>query len=129
MAKVMIWDDALDSYFRLMGWSNPIARALAAAATFHQKARAWWNAHTHRHPGLVITYQQLVEWVKRELVPRADPGTSCVVWADLNFKGDVDVFLKELDDLMTYHPLKHDSSAANGCATVWVCICVQSDWC
>ena len=65
VAKVMIWDDALDSYFRLIGWSNPIARALAAAATFHQKARAWWNAHTHRHPGIVITYQQLVEWVKR----------------------------------------------------------------
>ena len=109
VAAVVKWDDALQFHFQITGWTNPIACAVAATSTFHGKARSWWRAHFGRRPQLVIGYAQLVEWVKRELVPRADPGTSCVVWADLQFKGDVDNFLKELDQLMTFHPLKHDS--------------------
>ena len=109
VAAVVKWDDALQFHFQITGWTNPIACAVAATATFQGKARSWWRAHYGRRPQLVIGYAQLVEWVKRELVPRADPGTSCVVWADLQFKGDVDGFLKELDQLMTFHPLKHDS--------------------
>ena len=109
VAAVVKWDDALQFHFQITGWANPIACAVAATATFQGKARSWWRAHFGRHPQLVIGYPQLVEWVKRELVPRADLGTSCVVWADLQFKGDVDGFLKELDQLMTFHPLKHDS--------------------
>ena len=130
VAAVMTWDDTLRFRFQFTRVHNPIAQFMAATATFDGKAARWWRAHCHRRPDLLLTYDQLVEWVKRELVPRADPGTSCMAWADLKFKGDLEPFLRELDHLMNFYPLKHDSMiqmAARPFGSVFVSQMVTAD--
>ena len=59
VAAVVNWDNALRDHFTLMGWTTPVACAVAATSTFMKKAKAWWRAHTVRYPDLYITYSSV----------------------------------------------------------------------
>ena len=40
-------------------------------------------------------------------MPLADPGAATLSWRQLRFLGDIDDYLKQLDQLTTYFPLPH----------------------
>jgi len=58
-------------------------------------------------PELVVSYEQLLEWIRTELVPMADPGAATLSWRQLRFLGEVEDYLKQLDQLTTHFPLPH----------------------
>ena len=91
---------------------NPIFQARLAVQTFRGQALFWWRAHSALLPELVVTYEQLLEWVRAELVPMADPGTAVLSWRQLRYMGDVDDYLHQLDQLSTHFPLPHETLLA-----------------
>ena len=58
---------------------------------------------------MLLTYAQLHEWVRKELVPKADPATACQEWADLTYRGDAEAFLQKVEQLMMYYPIKRNA--------------------
>ena len=88
---------------------NPIFQARLATQTFRSQALFWWRAHSSLLPELVVTYEQLLEWVRAELVPMANPGTVVLSWRQLRFMGDVEDYLRQLDQLSTYFLLPHET--------------------
>ena len=109
VSALFTWNNAMQTRFEDMEILNPIAQARLAISTFTQRAQAWWRAHRIRVPNLIVSYDQLLEWIKRELVPRSDSRTTVTAWMDLAFTGDVNKYLKDLDHLMMYHPLSRTS--------------------
>ena len=58
-------------------------------------------------PTLAVTYNQLVEWIKQELVPKSDPASAAAAWRQLKYTGDADNYVLQLSKLMKRFPLKH----------------------
>ena len=56
---------------------------------------------------MVVSYEQLLEWIRTESVPLAYPGAATLSWRQLRFLGDVDDYLKQLDQLTTHFPSSH----------------------
>ena len=82
-----------------------IIRSRLAAQSFVGQALNWWRAHSYLVPELVISYEQLLEWIRTELVPLADPASATVAWRQLRFFGDVEDYLKQLDQLTVHFPI------------------------
>ena len=82
-----------------------MVRAKIAATSFNGNAAAWWNAHARRQPRLLVTYDQLLEWLKCELVPAAGVAASHLAWHDLTYEGDIEKYLQKLTSLLIQHPL------------------------
>ena len=57
-------------------------------------------------------YEQLLEWLRAELVPMADPGTAVLSWRQLRFLGDIEDYLRQLDQLSIYFLLPHETLLA-----------------
>ena len=74
--EITNWDNMMGTFFADHDILNPIFQARLAAQTFRGQALFWWRAHSALLPELVVTYEQLLEWVRAELVPMADPGTA-----------------------------------------------------
>ena len=87
--------------------TNSILQSKLAAQTFRGLASNWWRAHQQLVPEMVVSYEQLLEWIRTELVPLADPGAATLSWRQLRFLGDVEDYLKQLDQLTTHFPLPH----------------------
>ena len=92
-------------YFVVIPVDNPITQARLAVSTFKDIAQSWWRAHVTRLPRLLITYDQLIEWIKCELVPKADPAASSLAWRKLKFTGSVSDYMTQLDKLTKHFPL------------------------
>ena len=105
VAKFRAWDHLTYRYFSSWQVYNPIAQAKLASNSFEGNAFSWWNAHTRRQPFLLVTYYQLLEWIRKELVPTAEAGASQLAWYDLQYNGDVEKYLKQLTDLLLHHPV------------------------
>ena len=105
VAKFRAWDDLTYRYFSSWQVYNPIAQAKLASNSFEGNALSWWNAHTRRQPFLLVTYYQLLEWIRKELVPTAEAGALQLAWYDLQYDGDVEKYLKQLTDLLLHYPV------------------------
>ena len=57
------------------------------------------------YPRLVITFDQLVEWVKKELTPGASPAKAAHAWAQLSYRGDTSDYVKQLEKLILAFPV------------------------
>ena len=110
--EITNWDHMMGTFFADHVITNPIFQARLAAQTFRGQALFWWRAHSAVLPELVVTFEQLLEWVRAELVPMADPGTAVLSWRQLRFIGDVDDYLQQLDQLSTHFPLPHETLLA-----------------
>ena len=53
----------------------------------------------------MVSYEQLLEWIRTELVPLADPSSSALAWRQLRFLEEVEDYLKQLDQLTTHFPI------------------------
>ena len=97
IAVVMRWTTAMKSRFLVLSTMNPIMHAEMAASTLTLRARSWWLAHRTRTPKLLITFDQLVEWIKRELVPQSAQTDAVNAWSDLTYVGDVKKYIEDLE--------------------------------
>ena len=46
-------------------------QARLAVVTFKDNAESWWIAHLQERPGVVLSFPQLLELMKVELIPGA----------------------------------------------------------
>ena len=95
----------MNMYFLDNDITNVIVQARLASHTFAGQALNWWYAHQQLVPELVVSYEQLLEWIRTELVPLADPSSSALAWRQLRFLKEVEDYLKQLDQLTTYFPI------------------------
>ena len=65
-----------------------------------------------RSPGLLLTYEQLLEWIRHELVPDSNPALAYMEWNTLKFRGNVDEYMKQIERLMEYFPIQRDTMIA-----------------
>ena len=99
------WVNSLMGYFETMGLENTAVQAQLAVLTFQETAAAWWRAHRHHTPRFVFSFPQIVEWVRTELVPEAEPSRSVLAWQRLKFEGNVNGFLSSVRNLFVTNPL------------------------
>ena len=103
--RFLTWSEHLKAYFRREGITNSVTQARLAERTFRGKVARWWNAHNDRHPGRLLSFARLLELLRTEMVPAADPSAACLQWSNLQYEGKPDAFLKELDRLTDTYPL------------------------
>ena len=53
----------------------------------------------------MLSIDQLLEWIRVELVPQADPDMAALAWSDLKYEGNLDVFFAKMQTLSMYNPL------------------------
>ena len=109
ITAVFKWSTAMKARFLSQRIDNPVAKAELASATFTGKARAWWLAHRVRAPKLLVTFDQLLEWIKRELVPHSSTSDAVNAWAELSYSGDAKKYITDLETLINHFPLKRES--------------------
>ena len=109
IAAVFRWSTAMRSRFLNPRVTNNIARAELASATLTHRARAWWLAHRTRAPQLLVTFEQLLEWIKRELVPHSSTTDAVNAWSDLSYTGDPKKYISDLERLINHFPLRRES--------------------
>ena len=108
VASVVNWDNSMQFYFVTAPVRNPVIQAHLAVTTFRLRAQKWWRAQVQARPELVITYDQLREWIKTELVPKADPRSTSAAWRQLRFTGNVQEYIDQLEALKEHFPLMKD---------------------
>ena len=91
---------------------NPVCQFEVATTTFTKNARNWWDAHTLKAPDLLVTYEQLLEWIRHELVPDSNPALAYMEWSTLRYKGNVEEYMKHVERLMEYFPIQRDTMIA-----------------
>ena len=94
---VFKWSTTLRARFLNPRVTNNIARAELAATTFTHRACSWWLAHRTRAPKLLVTFDQLLEWLKRELVPHSSTSDAVSSWCDLTYTGDAKKYISDLE--------------------------------
>ena len=99
------WDNMMSTFFSENVITNTVVQARLAVQTFRGQALNWWRAHSQLVPELVVSYEQLLEWIRTELVPLADPASATLAWRQLRFLGNVEDYLKQLDQLTVHFPL------------------------
>ena len=109
IASVFRWSTAMKSRFLNIQISNSIMFSELASATLTHRARSWRLAHRLRTPKLLVTFDQLVEWIKRELVPQSATTDAVNAWSDLTYSGDVKKYIEELERLINHFPLRKES--------------------
>ena len=65
-----------------------------------------------RCPGLLVTYEQLLKWIRHELVPDSNPTLAYMEWNTLKYRGNVDEYMKQIERLMEYFPIQRDTMIA-----------------
>ena len=93
------WVNSLMNFFELTAIENPAVQALLAVFTFQATAAAWWRAHKQHSPQYTLSFAQLVEWVRTELLPESNPATTVLAWQRLKYAGNIDKFLTDVRGL------------------------------
>ena len=109
ISAVFRWSTAMRARFLNPYVSNNVMRAELASATLTHRARSWWLAHRTRTPNLLITFDQLLEWIKRELVPHSSTTDAVNAWSDLSYTGDIKKYINDLERLINHFPLRRES--------------------
>ena len=106
------WKETLEYYFSTAPIVNECCQAWLATSTFKKTAMRWWGVKARRWPRLLLTYQQLLEWLQTELIPSASQDEALTAWQLLAFRGTVDDYVKQLDRLTLCYPLSHSLTIA-----------------
>ena len=106
---VFRWSTAMRARFLYPSITNSIARAELASTTLTHRARSWWLAHRMRAPKLLVTFDQLLEWIKKELVPYSSTSDAVNAWCELTYTGDAKKYISDLEKLINHFPLRRES--------------------
>ena len=101
------WRETLEYYFSTSPILNDCTQAWLATFTFRRSAMRWWGSRMKQYPMLAVSFSQLVEWIRMELVPCANPDEAMTAWQKLAFRGDVEDYLRQYDKLTLCYPLSH----------------------
>ena len=112
VALFVEWTRNMRTHFKDCDIYNPICQFEVATATFTKNARNWWDAHSLKTPDLLVTFEQLLEWMRHELVPDSNPALAYMEWSTLRYKGNVDDYMKQVERLMEYFPIQRDTMIA-----------------
>ena len=105
------WKDALSHFFSIMGITNSAIKSWLALTTVDAKAKQWWLAQQALKPKIVVSFEQLMEWIRHELVPTSVPAESIKKWCSLaHTSGDLEEYFREVEELDMYHPQPPDVS-------------------
>ena len=99
------WRDSLVHHFSLNGQYNTGLQGWLALNTLDEKAKLWWLAQQGLRPRLILSFDQLVEWMQHELVPSAVPSAAMDPWMNLKFNGNLEEYFKEVERLDVYYPV------------------------
>ena len=114
MIQFREWEKRIRYQFDSWVLTNLVIRAELAMTTFVYTVQDWWGAHRQRNPSLRVTFAQLCEWLTTELVPSASHALALEAWTCLDYRGDLERYFKQLDDLRFYHHI--DPCAAHSIA-------------
>ena len=109
------WRHSIEKFFQVWAVHNTVIQARLATITFRNKADLWWDAHVRLRPRVMVSFEQLIECMGRELVPCSLGLHSYLVWFDLEYKGDVTKYIEHLKRLMMQHPLPPTLAHALAC--------------
>ena len=112
VAHFVEWNRTMRTHFKDCDIHNAICQFEVATTTFTRNARSWWDAHCVKCPGLLVTYEQLLEWIRHELVPDSNPALAYMEWNTLKYRGNVDEYMKQIERLMEYFPIQRDTMIA-----------------
>ena len=70
------WENTITIFFNKEGIRNSCVRVYLAQETFAEEVSSWWGAHQNRRPRLSLSWSQLIELIKAELVPDIEDGTT-----------------------------------------------------
>ena len=99
------WRLAVEKYFREWGIDNVVVQARLAVVTFKDNAERWWIAHLQEQPDAVLSFPQLLELMKIELIPGALTSASHLMWSDLTYRGNLEEYLQEVERMFHLHPI------------------------
>ena len=74
------WRETLEYYFFTASISDQALQFWLATLTFRKAAMRWWGMRAKQYPRLVLSFAQLVEWIRAELVPCTNPEEAMVAW-------------------------------------------------
>ena len=80
VAALTEWQASLNHFFVTQPVLNSVAQSVLAVSTFRGHAQKWWFSKTRLYPRLVVSFDQLMEWVRMELVPTASPQKAARAW-------------------------------------------------
>ena len=106
------WNRNMRTHFKDCDVRNSVCQFEVATTTFTKNARNWWDAHCLKRPNLLVTYDQLLEWIRHELVPDSNPALAYMEWSNLHYRGNIDEYMKQVERLMDYFPIQRDTMIA-----------------
>ena len=112
VAHFVEWNRTMRTHFKDCDICNPICQFEVATTSFTKNARSWWDAHSVKRPSLLVTYEQLLEWIRHELVPDSNPALAYMEWNTLRYRGNVEEYMKQIERLMEYFPIQRDTMIA-----------------
>ena len=95
------WEASLLKYFHGNKVYNSALRAAMAVSTFGKKANAWWIAHTNLRPRLTLSWPQMRELIRTEMIPDAPLGGVNEGWLDLRYTGEPETYFEKVERLAT----------------------------
>ena len=100
-----LWRNSLKGYLDRYFVHNTAFQASLTVGTFADNAQSWWLAHSARRLRLVLSLEQLLEWVRIELVPKADPDVASIAWSEVEYKNDLGEYFRRIHELSLTNPL------------------------
>ena len=67
------WVNTCANYFEIIGILNPAVQGQLAVLAFRGTALDWWRAHRSHSPNYTLSFAQIAEWARTELLPESDP--------------------------------------------------------
>ena len=99
------WRNALHHYFTMNGIHNTATQGWLALGTLEDKAKQWWMSQKSLRPKLVLAFDQLVEWMRHEMIPSSVTTSSLQEWMDLKYEGNLEDYFQKVATLDAYHPI------------------------
>ena len=94
------WENALLNHFFNNEINNTALRRRLATETFKDNANGWWVAHKKMgRETLILSWKQLVEAVRTELVPTGTLGSIDEGWDELRYEGNKDEYFQKVSNM------------------------------
>ena len=106
----MAWATSCARYFDHQFLENVAIQATMAALALQGEAAEWWMAHRRLNPRRCLSFAQLGELLRIELIPTAHAGVAEQQWSRLEYEGDLEAYFRKIRTLMSYSPLPGMSS-------------------
>ena len=90
------WTTGLMKHFLQNDITNSVMRQALAISTFGGEASGWWVSHKDLRPKMTLSWEQLGELVRTEMVPDGDIGVLNEGWADLRYQGDKALYFSKV---------------------------------